>query len=85
MMGASVDPTITLVENDGGGWTAIDEATGVVSQGKTRESALENLDEAVAGYEGAGDPPSEDELREAGIDPDRNESGSLSDSDIFRG
>jgi predicted RNase H-like HicB family nuclease len=38
---------IRLLENDDGWWTAIDEATGVASQGETREAALENLDEAV--------------------------------------
>jgi predicted RNase H-like HicB family nuclease len=38
---------IRLVENEDGWWTAIDEATGVASQGETREEALENLDEAV--------------------------------------
>jgi predicted RNase H-like HicB family nuclease len=82
-MSTPVDPTITLVENDGGVWTAIDEATGVASQGETRETALENLDEALAGYEGAGEVPSEEELREAGIDPEENESGSLSGSESF--
>jgi predicted RNase H-like HicB family nuclease len=31
-------------------WVGRDEDTGVTSQGQTRETALENLDEAVAGY-----------------------------------
>lgn len=38
---------IRLVENEDGWWTAVDEPTGVASQGETREAALENLDEAV--------------------------------------
>lgn len=38
---------IRLVEEDEGGWSAIDEETGVASQGETRREALENLDEAV--------------------------------------
>lgn len=38
---------ITLQEEDDGWWSAIDEETGVASQGPTREEALENLDEAV--------------------------------------
>jgi predicted RNase H-like HicB family nuclease len=38
---------ITLQEEDDGWWCAIDEETGVASQGPTREEALENLDEAV--------------------------------------
>lgn len=64
-------------------WVAKDEETGVVSQGRSRQAALENLDEALAGYHGEGEPPSDDDLRELGIDPERNTSGSVEDSDIF--
>lgn len=39
---------IRLLEEDDGWWSAIDEETGVASQGETREDALENLDEALA-------------------------------------
>ncbi len=39
---------ITLTEDEETGWwTAVDEETGVASQGETRHDALENLDEAV--------------------------------------
>jgi predicted RNase H-like HicB family nuclease len=38
---------IRLVEENDGWWTAIDEGTGITSQGATRTEALENLDEAV--------------------------------------
>lgn len=38
-------------------WVARDEDTGVTSQGQTRQAALENLDEAVAGYHGVGGIP----------------------------
>lgn len=38
---------IRLVEEDDGGWSAIDVETDVASQGETRQEALENLDEAV--------------------------------------
>ncbi len=38
---------IRLIEEDDGGWSAIDEETGVASQGETRQEALANLDEAV--------------------------------------
>jgi predicted RNase H-like HicB family nuclease len=38
---------ITLQEEDDGWWCAIDEETGVASQGPTREEALENLNEVV--------------------------------------
>lgn len=74
--------TITLTREDEW-WVAKDEDTGVVSQGKNRQDALENLDEALQGYHGEGEPPSEDELRELGIDPEQNTSGSLDDSAIF--
>jgi predicted RNase H-like HicB family nuclease len=74
--------TITLTREDDW-WVATDEQTGVVSQGETRQAALENLDEALAGYHGEGEPPSEGDLRELGIDPERNTSGSLEDSELF--
>lgn len=60
-------------------WVARDEETGVASQGTTRQEALENLDEAVAGYHGAGEPPTDEELRELGVKPDENTSGDLPD------
>ncbi len=67
--------TITLVRGEEW-WVATDEATGVASQGKTRQEALENLDEAVALHEGeVGRQPTDEELRELGIDPGDNEPG----------
>ena len=39
---------IRLIEEDDGGWSAIDEELGVASQGESRAEALANLDEAVA-------------------------------------
>jgi predicted RNase H-like HicB family nuclease len=38
---------IRLIQEDDGWWSAIDEGTGVASQGETRSEALDNLDEAV--------------------------------------
>ncbi|AXG07915.1 type II toxin-antitoxin system HicB family antitoxin [Haloplanus rubicundus] len=62
---------IRLVEEDDGRWSAIDEETGVASHGDSREEALEMLDEAVALHKGeAGDPMTDENLRELGIDPD---------------
>jgi predicted RNase H-like HicB family nuclease len=72
------------VGESGDVWVARDEDTGVTSQGQTRETALENLDEAVAGYHGAGESPSDEELREVGIEPEQNTSGSLDESDMFQ-
>mgnify|MGYP006425173427 CR=1 FL=1 len=77
-----VGATITLTY-EGDWWVASDAETGVTSQGKTRHDALNNLDEALQGYHGGGQPPTEAELREAGIDPEENTSGSIDDSDIF--
>jgi predicted RNase H-like HicB family nuclease len=64
---------IRLIEEDDGWWSAVDEETGVASQGETRGTALENLDEAVALQQGDAGEPIEDEaafLKEIGIDPD---------------
>ena len=38
---------IRLIEEDDGGWSAIDEELEVASQGETRGEALANLDEAI--------------------------------------
>lgn len=46
-MSTEVRREIRLVEEDDGWWSAIDEETGVASQGSTREEALDNLDEAM--------------------------------------
>ena len=43
----STGQEIRLIEEDDGWWSAVDEDTGVASQGPTRTEALENLDEAV--------------------------------------
>ena len=52
---------------------ACDEEAGVTSQGRTRTEAIENLDGAVALYNGEiGRPPTDEELREWGIDPEKN-------------
>jgi len=77
-----VGATITLTY-EGDWWVASDDETGVTSQGKTRHEALDNLDEALQGYHGDGEPPTDAELRENGIDPEQNTSRSIDDSDIF--
>ena len=62
---------IRLIEEDEGGWSAIDEDLGVASCGDTREEALEMLDEAVALHTGeAGEPVTDEDLEELGLDPD---------------
>lgn len=74
---------IRLVE-DGEWWVATDETTGVTTQGKTRRVALENLDEAVALYHGdVGRAPTDEELREVGIDPPDNHTGDTESPDVL--
>jgi len=74
---------IRLVD-DGEWWVATDVETGVASQGETRTEALENLDEAVALHRGEiGRPPTDDELREMGIDPEANTTGNQKPPDVL--
>ena len=61
---------------EGDGWVITDVETGVTTQGETREDALEMLDEAVALHKGEiGREPTDEELRELGIDPADNTTG----------
>lgn len=65
-------------------WIAKDVETGVTTQGRTRDTALENLDEAVALSKGeAGRAPTDEELRELGIDPEENSTGSREPPDVL--
>jgi hypothetical protein len=62
---------IRLTENPDGSWTARDLAVEISAQGDTRETALGALDEVVAAIEGeGGHDPTEEELRELGVDPE---------------
>lgn len=64
---------ITLTENDDGWWTAREETIGLTTQGESRDEALNNLDEVIAAVENdEGHAPSDEELRDAGIDPENN-------------
>jgi len=63
---------IRLVKNPDGQWTARDLRVGVTVQGENQQVALENLDAVVAAVDGdGGHPPTDDELRELGVDPER--------------
>lgn len=65
-------------------WVAEDVETGVTSQGETRETALKNLDDAVAVYAGErGSEPTDAELRELGIDPSDNTTGDQDPPDVL--
>lgn len=66
-------------------WIAKDVETGVTTQGETREGALANLDEAVAVDAGnAGSEPTDEELRELGIDPEDNTTGEQHPPDVLK-
>lgn len=57
-------------------WVAEDVETGVTTQGRTRSAALSNLDDAIALATGeTGREPTDEELRELGIDPTDNVTG----------
>ena len=66
-------------------WIAKDVETGVTTQAPTRETALENLDEAVALHNGEiGREPTDEELRELGIDPADNTTGDQEPPDVLK-
>jgi len=73
---ADSDPSsvrITLTRNDDGWWTARDETRGLTTQGETRDEALASLDDVIEAVgNDTGRPPTDDELRAAGIDPEAN-------------
>lgn len=65
-------------------WLAKDIDTGVTTQGPSRETALDDLDEAVALHEGEiGREPTDEELRELGIDPADNTTGDQEPPDVL--
>jgi len=65
------DREIRLVKNPDGQWTARDLSVGVVAQGENRGVALDNLDAVVEAVEGnGGRPPTDDEIRDLGVEPE---------------
>ena len=81
--GANHTDEIRLWREDGW-WVAKDVETGVTTQGQSRTVALENLDEAVALRDGdVGTEPTEQELRELGIDPADNTTGEDEPPDVL--
>lgn len=66
-------------------WIAKDVETGVTTQGASREDALGNLDEAIALHDGEiGHEPTDEELRDLGIDPAGNTTGDEEPPDVLR-
>jgi len=62
---------IRLIKNPDGQWTARDLSVGVTAQGESQQVALENLDVVVSAVDGdGGHPPTDEEIRELGVDPE---------------
>jgi len=73
MASASRDPDgdgVRFVHEDDGRVTAVDEETGVASFGDTKAAALRMLAEALELHEGGGEPVTEADLSEWGLDAD---------------
>jgi predicted RNase H-like HicB family nuclease len=78
----SPDREIRLVKNPDGQWTARDLRVGVTAQGKTRDVALENLDAVIEAVDGdGGRSPTDEEIRDLGVDPEvaRSQSDEIPD------
>lgn len=77
------DGEIRLWQEEGW-WIAKDVDTGITTQGESRTAALENLDDAVALHDGErGRPPTDEELRDAGIEPADNTTGERDPPDVI--
>lgn len=60
---------VEFIHEDDGSITARDSETGVASFGDTKAEALRMLAEALELHEGGGEPVTDDDLREMGLDP----------------
>lgn len=61
---------VVFIHEDDGRVTAVDRKTGVASYGETKVEALRMLAEALELHQGDGEPVTDDDLREMGLDPD---------------
>ena len=61
---------VEFIHEDDGSITAKDVETGVASFGDTKAEALRMLAEALELHEGGGEPVSNEDLQEMGLDPD---------------
>lgn len=61
---------VTFVHEDDGSITAVDEETGVASYGDSKAEALRMLAEALELHDGGGEPVTDEDLRELGVEPD---------------
>ncbi|SER74927.1 type II toxin-antitoxin system HicB family antitoxin [Natrinema salaciae] len=61
---------VEFVHEDDGSITAVDLESGVASFGDTKSEALAMLAEALELHEGGGEPVTDEDLEEWGLDPD---------------
>ena len=74
------DPNgVEFVREDDGSITAYDTETNLARGGDTRAEALSQLAEALVLHEGGGEPITDDDLEELGLDPDEFENRELPD------
>ena len=70
---------VEFVHEDDGSITARDIETDVASFGETKAEALAMLAEALALHDSGGEPVTDDDLREFGLDPDDRDDRELPD------
>jgi len=61
---------VEFIHGDDGSITAREKETGVASFGNTKAEALAMLAEALVLHEGGGEPVTEEDLEEWGLDPE---------------
>lgn len=72
-----------LTKNLDGKWTARDEMWQLTAQGETSDEALEALGKVIAAAQGeAGHEPTDEEIRELGVDPQAARGDTDSEEDI---
>ncbi|MCU4975952.1 type II toxin-antitoxin system HicB family antitoxin [Halobacteria archaeon AArc-m2/3/4] len=70
---------VEFIHEDDGSITAVDLETGVASFGDTKSEALAMLAEALELHEGGGEPVTDEDLEEWGLDPDAADDKPLPD------
>ncbi|WP_042662930.1 hypothetical protein [Haloferax sp. ATB1] len=70
---------VEFIREDDGSITARDTETGLARGGDTRAEALSQLAEALVLHEGGGEPITDDDFEELGLDPDEFENRELPD------
>ncbi|ADE05234.1 hypothetical protein G3A49_13275 [Haloferax volcanii] len=70
---------VEFIREDDGSITARDTETGLARGGDTRAEALSQLAEVLVLHEGGGEPITDDDLEELGLDPDEFENRELPD------